>query len=486
MKNKPAPADSEADKPYSTMLTAAGTFAGTVGRAFPLLSSIVGPTEWFLRAASKAVSAFGYAKPIEVRRPERSLLTLTSNQHNCDGYEPVLNMGFTADTAVGLMSLAGLPYDEMSLDFLKSVDSRFASFLFNKGSGRDSVLWTYDQKMSAFHDTEAVTPYRASTMPMFLANFNRYWRGDLVLTFTAIRTQFHSGKLLIGFIPYNSDNDTVPSVADVLDYHSVVWDISTQKSLEFTLPFTSSTAWSTFDKDNGQVFVSIVSPLVCPDNVAQSVSINVSVRCANNFCVAAPGPLQKKGAYAPSPTAEWLMPSNTVFYGAAAQAALPYNTISSEDAELYCIGNALRSVKQMLSKNEPLNPYARINITDPAVTEWVLDWIQNAHEARTQATNSPHALVLGAYGLHRGGWAMTAYSENPDNLIEVQLDPVTTVRGRGIVSVVAPFYNATTRSIQPVSKPLRAYARHELFFDARAADDFQLGMFTHTPWLKVA
>jgi len=466
------------------MMSAAGTFSGAVGRAIPMLSNITGPTEWFMRTAANAVSALGYSKPLEVNRPQNTIRSVTTNQHNFDGFEPSLNLGFAADTKIGSMPLAGLDVDEMSFEFLKSVSTRFDLFNFAKTSGRDTVLWSKEQKISDFYDQESAQSLRTATMPQYLANFGKYWRGDLVINFQAVRTQFHSGKLLIGFIPHNDDNDVTPSVADVLDYHSVMWDLSVTDSVEFTLPFTSARAWSNFDFDNGQVFVSVVAPLSCPANVAQSIPITVSVKCGDNFCVAAQQSVHVLGTYGgPDVATQNKLAINTVF---AAQTGAPYATLSSEEAELYCVGNALRSSKQLLSKSIPvtgtpfalLPPYAHI-------TEHAVDWPAQCKAHHAEQTDNFHALIMGAYALRRGSWNCTAISDSFNVMIEANTDASTSVRGRDILSVSVPYYSDTTRRTDTPAQKVTYTAEGHLFFEAHAGDDYQLGCFLHTPWLLI-
>lgn len=490
----PNPGDREARGPYSSMLRAAGNFAGTVGAAIPSLSAVTGPTDWFLRNAARAVSAFGYSKPAEPQKPTRNIPMLTSNQHNCDGYEVPLNLGFTADTKVGAMTLAGIDMDEMTFDFIKQVETRFAVFMLATTTGRDALLWSIDHSPAKLHDTESVADFRAATAPMFLANFGKYWRGDLVLRFKAVRTRFHGAKLLVGFIPHNSDNDTVPSVADALDYHSVVWDLSAVDEIEFAVPYTSNKAWSNFDDDNGQIFVSVIAPMVCPSNVAQQIPIEVSVRCADNFAVAGYGmakntsPVHRYGTFAgSSPLGEAHLSSSSVLVTQAAP--LPYTTLSHEDAELYCIGNAMRSLKQILNVGMRMDPKSVASYPpgDGKFTDHVYDWLLTTEVSTTSSTNIPHALIAPMYALWRGGWVLTATV--PDNaMLEVSLNPYTTVTGKDIVTAVVPYTAAFSRSIWTDSKMQATVTTkfgQYLTVTGHAADDFQLGYFKYLPWLKI-
>lgn len=478
------PADQETEKPYSGMMRAAGNFAGALGRAVPSLSVVTGPTEWFTRTAANAISSFGYSKPLEVERATKTIQGVSTHQHNCDGYIPTLNLGFGADTKLGLMQLAGLDKDEMSFEFLKGIPTRFDMFNFAKTDGRDTLLWSRDQTVSKLYDQEnTLDDLRTATVPLFLANFARFWRGDLVLNFTAIRTQFHAGKLLIGFIPHNDDNDTVPSVAEVLDYHSVVWDLSVTDNIEFTLPFTSSRAWSDFDYDNGEVFVKILSPLVAPENVASSVPITVSVACGDNFAVAAQQTVHMVGTYGGAAVTESdNLPENTAFQ---VEGDVPYTTLSSDDAELYCIGNAMRSCKQLISKAVPIVG-TPVGILPPEsnLFSTSLDWVGSTLDAANKKTDNFHSLVMGAYGLHRGSWSLTAIADTFGSLLEARTDTSTVVRSRDTLSISVPFYSPTSR--RQATSDIAAHITHrgKVFFEVNAGDDFQLGCFLHTPWVS--
>ncbi len=113
----------------------------------------------------------------------------------------------------------------------------------------------------------------------YISHAFQYWRGDAVFTLRAIKSKFHTGRLLISFDPKTS----VQPLADVPQAKSVVWDITKNDTITIRVKYLRDTAWlptnkvisgsiserggtslSVLQYSTGYLNISVLNPLTAP------------------------------------------------------------------------------------------------------------------------------------------------------------------------------------------------------------------------------
>ncbi|AVM87420.1 polyprotein [caecilivirus A1] len=117
-----------------------------------------------------------------------------------------------------------------------------------------------------------------------------YWRGDIEYVFTAYPTKYHSGRLLLVFIPANESSlpGAIPMEAASMGF-SAVWDFcGPQSTFTFRVPWVSETPYKVVNSNValgmglvGVMRVYIYNRLTAPANVSQGITINVCNRSHN-------------------------------------------------------------------------------------------------------------------------------------------------------------------------------------------------------------
>lgn len=174
--------------------------------------------------------------------------------------------------------------------------------IFSAPVNNQGVMWTSTQISTAQRAYASMTDYIH-----FLSNFFLYWRGIIVYKFDIAKTNFHSGRIAVTFVPNSfGQNDT----ADLNTVYTKIIDIqSGPSSFEFEVPFVSDTLYkqclkrnkditgysdywegANYENTTGSVFVYVLNPLRAPNTVANSVNIVVS-RYAKNFSFAGVSPI---------------------------------------------------------------------------------------------------------------------------------------------------------------------------------------------------
>lgn len=134
----------------------------------------------------------------------------------------------------------------------------------------------------------------------YIANAFTYWRGGITIDLEFVATHYHSGKLLVGFVP-NQYTGTASYNEIAQSNPSIIVDLQQTSSVSFNIPFISSTPLKTvcpyYDPEPayypeesiiGYVYVFVQNKLANAANVANSVDINMYARGADDFEVLVP------------------------------------------------------------------------------------------------------------------------------------------------------------------------------------------------------
>nr|WPR16628.1 MAG: RNA-dependent RNA polymerase [Slater picorna-like virus] len=123
-----------------------------------------------------------------------------------------------------------------------------------------------------------------------------YWRGDLEFRFDVVASQFHSGKILVSFIPGLQDSNFTMQKAQGSPYQ--IYDIQEGRQFVFRAPYVACRPWwpmkySSCDSGVirerlGTIIVYVLNPLIPMDNVSSDIQINVYMRAGSNFELSIP------------------------------------------------------------------------------------------------------------------------------------------------------------------------------------------------------
>jgi hypothetical protein len=114
----------------------------------------------------------------------------------------------------------------------------------------------------------------------WVSSLYTFWQGSIKIRIDAICTSFHTGRLLIAFIP-NGFTSPSPTLTQALSCPNVIMDIQSSTQVEFIVPFLSNTPYkqvdSTLDESSvtGYVYVYVLNELVRPDNVVGTIDLNI-------------------------------------------------------------------------------------------------------------------------------------------------------------------------------------------------------------------
>lgn len=162
--------------------------------------------------------------------------------------------------------------------------------------------------------TDSTGVYAIPTYLAYVCNAFKFWRGSLRYRFEIVGTQHHTGRLLVAWIPNDSQNGANFAIASNLDINALamypceVFDLALNKEFEFVVPYNSPTrykkmplldrfneppfdpAQATSDYTLGSLVVIVQNSLTHPGTVSNNVDVNVFLSGGDDFDLHSVGP----------------------------------------------------------------------------------------------------------------------------------------------------------------------------------------------------
>jgi hypothetical protein len=229
-------------------------------------------------------------------------------------------------------SQRGIAKDEMNLRQVVKRVSLFniLDWTTSDASGHNLGHWAVSPLLVSSSELPT-TPVKYNICPTFLAYVSQdfcYWKGGIRFRFEVVCTSFHTGRLLIAWIPNVINYTNTPSMAACSAYPSTIFDLQQRKEFEVVVPYDTTTSWkktsnldpnsvydprrpdmfgapTSFECYNGYFVIYVQSKLCAPSNVAQAIQINCYVSGDDDFYLRAltnVGP--KSTIYMPPPASE--------------------------------------------------------------------------------------------------------------------------------------------------------------------------------------
>jgi hypothetical protein len=283
--------------PLQSSMRVVSKVSDFIGTTIPFLSEFAMPVSWAANIVGGVASIFGWSKPLVLNPAERRKIDIFPYVTTMDSSDTAAPLSLSARNAVEVCpGFAGTDIDEMSIPFLISIPAFWANVAWTTSAVNGTALTTLSMNPRFFLNTS--TSFGGTNvinyLPLgFLATCFGMYRGSVVLTFKLIKTEFHSGRLLLAFNPFHQPSGSGASytITDSSYIHREIIDIRDGNEFSFTIPWTSLTSYkSTFSTDAiyGTVILFVLDELVAPATVSSTVNILVEVSGAKDFEFAQP------------------------------------------------------------------------------------------------------------------------------------------------------------------------------------------------------
>lgn len=252
---------------------------GVLGE-IPSLSSVAATAAWATDALSKCAMAFGYAKPNNETRLVRMTNTKNAYMLNAEGDEDNYKMAISSRNKVDILpNFAGNDIDEMSFEYVCSRPAWYTTLTWSNASATGTLITTQSLSPASFVLTTLIGTRDVQTFSpfSFVAKHFSYWRANVVLTLKIVKTEFHTGKLMVVYRPGNFTPGGTVSFNEANFCPREIIDIKESDTFVLTFPYSSLQPFLAWSQVTGYVGVYVLNPLNAPASVSSSVSILVEV-----------------------------------------------------------------------------------------------------------------------------------------------------------------------------------------------------------------
>ncbi len=260
------------------------TKSATILGSIPLLSSVAGTVGWMSSLVGKVATVWGFSKP-PVVNPASAISRQAQPQFgNADGAAVVHKMSLNTTNEVPISTgRSRTNVDELSIEFLTRQSAWIKSVAWADSATSGTVLLTQDVVVGPSADTLALYKGYTVTPLDYVSSLFKAYRVAVKYRFKLPKTEFHSGRLLVAWQPYDGTSTaaTVDSIDDTDNLQRVIWDIRESNELEVEIPFVLPTNFQKIGTAYAKMYLLVVNELVAPSTVPSTINILIE-KCAGS------------------------------------------------------------------------------------------------------------------------------------------------------------------------------------------------------------
>lgn len=260
---------------------ASGNFGGALKTASPVVSGLA--------------KLLGLDYPVRIVHPQSHINPLGPMAHG-KGVDQSTRLALVPESGhVAEPEQTGTTVDECAVSYISKVPMLFRQIVWSDTATVGTVLTFFPITPNiASTVTTDLTRY-SNTFLSYLSNLYSYWQGSLDYNLELVSTQFHTGRLLIAFIP--NYFATSPTLTQAYSCPYVVVDLQETSNVQMTVPFISALLMKNTDVSNatlsdentvGYIYIYVLNPLVRPGNVDAAIEFNLYISGGEDFKLMVP------------------------------------------------------------------------------------------------------------------------------------------------------------------------------------------------------
>lgn len=304
------PSDQETEEygPLSGAFTSLGKASGYLAK-IPLLSTVCEPTAWFFNAIGQGAKAFGWSKPLALQELTATIPRPFLKITNGTGKDFSNNLAIYEDNSVALLpSLGPTSEDECSIPFICSKKMFLGGVQITSAQDVGTTVIDYRVGLGTFNTVLLTTATIANQtgqqikamLPCdYIGQHFRFYKSSFDVSLKFVKTEFHSGRLLVTFQPGASNTAFMPATLEnsYYTYREIV-DLRYTVEHKFTIPWISTSPFLPFGIPFGNLRIFILNELRAPPTVSSSITMLIEFAAHPDIELAGP----TSPVYLPFPT----------------------------------------------------------------------------------------------------------------------------------------------------------------------------------------
>lgn len=264
----------------------------------PIIGKFASGISWASRLAKGVSSVLGFSKPEELNTPQIVTNKTGLYMGNVEGKDHSRVLAQIPDNCVDSRSFNPTKIDEMSHAAIVSRPNIVKRFTTGTSHMTDRLkLFSWPVTPFVYEPTSTGETFSLGSIS-YLAALHKYWRGELQYFLTCVKTQYHSGRIVVIYFPGLTEEELPERYEETLSTnYNAIYDLRADDDSElsltnpFVIPYAAAEPWKrVFEVQNGKTFskqkafttgsvgVYTLNNLVAPDTVDDNVSWVLSMR----------------------------------------------------------------------------------------------------------------------------------------------------------------------------------------------------------------
>lgn len=288
-----SPTDEENPQgPISSLSKRIADVANTISMYnIPQISDVAGTVGWASNAISGVASFFGFSNPRseEMHKPYKK--SIWNHCQNNDGGTHSEMLSYSVSNKLELLDgLGPSGLDEAAFNYMLSKSVFWNGPVWTATNAYNDIITTFEIQKNQFRVPSTMTDgtnhwhINYWTPVGFMMSYFKYWRGSIKIKLKFVKTEFHTGRLIISYLPH--PNAITPGTITIEDTNYLlreIIDLRESNEFEFTIPYTNNKSWIDANDRTGSVFVHVLNPLVFPEAAATNIRMLIEVSAGSDF-----------------------------------------------------------------------------------------------------------------------------------------------------------------------------------------------------------
>lgn len=244
----------------------------------PLLTAAASTVSWMSSLVGRVATLWGFSKPTIVNPATAISRQALPQFGNADGAAVAHKLALTTTNEVPITTgRSRTNADELSIEFIARQSAWIYTVNWADTATSGTVLFNKNVVVGPSADTIALYKGYTVTPLDYISSLFKAYRVAVKYKFKIPKTEFHSGRLLIAWQPYDGTSapGTISSLSDTDNLQRIIWDVRETNELEVEIPFILPTNYQKIGIAYAKIYILVVNELIAPSTVPSSVNILV-------------------------------------------------------------------------------------------------------------------------------------------------------------------------------------------------------------------
>lgn len=246
----------------------------------PVLGDYSSKLAWASDIIGNSASVFGWSSPANLApsvQVMRSRLYGSTNVNKAD-FAPPLSL--QSDNQVDVLPGAfGTDKDELDISNFISIPTYLNTYTLSTSNLVNDIICDFQVTPKVGNLSVDSAHNRLDTGPLgYITRKFKYWRGGITYKFKIVKTEFHSGRVAVWFMPDRHNSFNAANTTQNSGYtNRTIIDLREHSEFTITVPYIHETPYLEYGYSTGRLKMGVIDKLVAPSTVPSDIHFIVEV-----------------------------------------------------------------------------------------------------------------------------------------------------------------------------------------------------------------